>query len=326
MILRFLVPKNYSMYDLTRPPGTTNMGSGIGVKYARVEEAASQLHDAKRIFDVADADGADIVFADWLWFCVGSVDVNHQIDSFLRLPQPKVIYGSELCALGWGRNLLNGLVNNVQLITHCCDYQRRMYGVMGIYHSTYLCDPVPPVFRPDPVKVPRLVFMGQISAAKRSHLVIEILQGLKGTGIETAYIGNVRMWGSQHHNKANNSFQQQISRLADLYVPRASQAETAQVVNGSNCFGHVAHHDTACESQQENGSAANITFGLTHPLMWERTKYRFETVDALVDAVVAYPFGEEQHELDMVETLEIADGWSYGSFHGQLHTILETLL
>lgn len=328
MTIRFLVPEPYHNFDLTRPPGTTNMGSGIGIKYARVEEACATMGDldAKRIWRVEDAEGADIVFADWLWFCVGRVNLGYQIDSFLRLPTRKIIYGSEMCALGWARNTLKTLMENVQLITHCCEYQRALYRVAGIYHSAYLSDPVPEhVFTPSPTKRCQLVCMGQISAAKRSEEVVKLFRLLKGSHVRTTYIGNIRMWGSQHHDKLNNALQEQIANTADIYIPSASQAQVAEVVNESSYFAHVAHHDTACESQQENGSAANVIFGLTHPLMRERTKYRYATIEDMAEDILTYPFGFEQHDDDMTEQLVIADRWSYASFRQQLEGVIATI-
>ena len=329
MNIRFLVPEPYHNYDLSRPPGTSNLGSGIGVKYARVEEACGvyMKTPAKRIWRTEDAEGADIVFADWLWFCVGRVDRDAQIGAFLKLPMPKAIYGSEMCALGWPRNTVRALVDHVQLVTHCCDYQRRLYRVMEIYHSAYLSDPVPDhIFYPSPKKKCRLVCVGQISEAKRSEKVVELFQRLKGSHVQTVYIGNVRMWGSQHQSKTNNALQEQIAVNADKYIPSASQAETAQIVNESAYFAHVADHDTASESQQENTSAANVTFALTHPLMRERTKYRYETIDAMADEILTYPFGTEEHEEDMIEALTVADRWSYASFGKQMEGVINTLL
>ena len=323
-VLRFLIPEPYHNYDLARPPGTTNLGSGIGIKYARVAEACDM---AKRIYKVEDAADADIVFADWLWFCVGRVDREEQVKAFLKLSMPKVIYGSEMCALGWPRNLLRALTNRVELVTHCCDYQRRLYRPMGIYHSAYLSDPVPEhVFCPSPAKRCRLVCMGQISAAKRSEKVVELFQRLKGSHVETVYLGNVRMWGAQHHDKLNNALQEQIAYAADTYISSASQAQTAEIVNESSFFAHVAHHDTASESQQENTSAANVTFALTHPLMRERTNYRYETIEAMADEILTYPFAMDEHEDDMVEALTVADRWSYASFSKQMEGVIKTLL
>ena len=106
--IKFLVPSKIATYDLSRPPGLRNRGGGMGVKYARVEEA-SRIHFCQRITSVDEIEPHDIVFADWLWF-VASDDKVDAVKSFIELPNVKGIYGSELSILNCQSKLVKQLI------------------------------------------------------------------------------------------------------------------------------------------------------------------------------------------------------------------------
>ena len=141
--IKFLVPSKFAKYDLSRPPGLRNTGGGMGVKYARVEQA-SRIHFCQRITSVDEIEPDDIVFADWLWFVASDgIDKVDCVKPFIELPNVKGIYGSELSVLTWAGKLLDQAIANADVITHNTEYQRQLYRVLGIYTSRFWCDPIP---------------------------------------------------------------------------------------------------------------------------------------------------------------------------------------
>ena len=194
--LKFLIPAQFMNYDLLKPPSFANTGSGVGVKYARIEEAGSPYYNCESVSDTSAVEMGDIVFADWLWFCAtqgkGIID---QVKDFIVMQNPKCIYGSECCVVTWPQQLIRQLVQNVNIITHNTEYQKSLYQTINIYNSRFLCDPVPEeIFSPHPRKKRRLVAVGQISRAKRSEAVLEIFTSLKDTGVERCYVGGSLVW------------------------------------------------------------------------------------------------------------------------------------
>lgn len=322
--LDFLVPSPFVKYDLSRPPGFRNLGSGVGVKYARVEQAGGDNYTCRRISDVSEIEST-IIFADWLWFVV-EADPIDQVKSFLALDNKlKIIYGSELCVLGWSLNLLHRLLEGVDLVTYNTHYQRKLYRTRGIYNSRFLCDPIPEqTFFPIDEKERRLVCVGQISEAKRSDAVLKIFSELQGN-VETAYIGGNFVWGA-NHNKADGDLHQSIQGIADIFIENATELEVAKIVNSSSFFAHTAMMDTCSCSQQENSTAGNITFALTHPTMRERTPYCFDTVDELVEVLLEYPeLGSECHTKDVSEALATSESWSYAAWRNQVAQLLKMI-
>ena len=326
--LKFLLPSQFSSYDLLNPPGPHNRGGGVGVKYARIEEAGGDAYDCQRISDVQDVGPEDIVFADWLWFCsTGGKSIVDQVKSFIELPSPRCVYGSELCVLTWPQNVLQRLVEHTDLITHNTAYQRNLYEVIGIYNSRFLCDPVPaPAFAPSAQKKRRrLVCMGQISEAKRSDAVVEIFERLEGSEVERCYIGGCMAWGTYYQDKRSGQLHKQIESLSDLFIENATQQEATEIINESSFYAHVSYHDVASSSNQENMAAGNIVFGLMHPVLRERTKYRFAKPEALAEAVVKYPFQTEKHQEAMKQTVSSAADWSYEAWQEQIDAILRLI-
>lgn len=322
-ILDFLIPHFCVDYDLSLPPSLSNAGSGVGVKYARVVEAGEPEYLCRRIDNVNDVQ-SDIVFADWLWFCTGEDEgLIDRIKAFLALENKiKIIYGSELCVLAWSRNVLDRLLSGVNFVTHNTDYQRKMYRILGIYNSMFLCDPIPPRFTPSSKKERRLVCMGQISEAKRSEAVIDIFTLLSDTDVETVYLGGRLLWGSPNNNRQANDMQREIKNIADVFIENADEETVTNEVNISSFFGHVAYHDVASCSQQENATAGNITFALTHPTMKERTPYLFDDVETLAEAVSDYTLESEQHNIDKNRAIKISEQWSYQAWNTQIEDIL----
>ena len=326
--LKFLLPAKFVDYDLLKPPGPNNIGGGVGVKYARIEEAGGEDYRCTRIAETSAVEADDVVFADWLWFCAtDGKSISDQAKAFIELQNPKCIYGSELCVLTWPQNVLQRLVEHTDLITHNTAYQRNLYEVIGIYNSRFLCDPVPaPAFAPSAQKKRRrLVCMGQISEAKRSDAVVEIFERLEGSEVERCYIGGCMAWGTGYQDKRSGQLHKQIESLSDLFIENATQQEATEIINESSFYAHVSYHDVASSSNQENMAAGNIVFGLTHPVLRERTKYRFAKPEALAEAVVKYPFQTEKHQEDMKQTVSCAADWSYEAWQEQINAILRLI-
>ena len=318
LVLKFLVPAEFADYDLCLPPSYKNTGSSVAIKYARIED----IIECNRVSKIEDAKDADLVFADWLWFVAGQ-DINlfDQAKSFVDLPCAKVLYGSELSVLGWPRQLVHLLSEEALISTYNTEYQRRLYRTIGIYNSRLLSDPVPPLFFPDPKKRLRLVCVGQINDAKNSSSVLKIFEQLKGK-IELAYVGGASMWGQGFEDKISGELHHKIAALSDIFIENATEAQVAVVVNESSYFAHVTYHDVSSVSQQEAMSSANVTFALGHPLMRERTPYRFANAKELAQAVLDYPYLSEQHETDMIEAMTVAEAWSYEAWEQQVKQIM----
>ena len=311
-------------YDLEKPPGLRNVGGGIGTKYARVEEA-SEWHECRNIATIKEIEADDIVFADWLWF-VGDQEANRvdKIKEFIELPNIKGVYGSELSVLTWPSKEREQLVASVDFITHNTEYQRQLYQAVDIYNSCFLCDPIPEdVFVPTRnTQKRRLVCMGQISLAKRSDAVVEIFKHLKDSGVERCYIGGKQLWGDYKTGRIESDLHDEIKAASDLFIENAKQAELAENINNSAFYGHVSHHDVASSGCQENMLGGSVVFGLGHPMLKERTPYRFDNPKELADAIKSYKIGSEQHIADVKRMIKTAEQWSYAAWNKQIETVL----
>jgi len=326
--LKFLLPAKFVNYDLLKPPGPNNIGGGVGVKYARIEEAGGEEYRCTRIAETGAVEADDIVFADWLWFCAtDGKSMSDQAKAFIELQNPKCIYGSELCVLTWPQKLIQRLIENADLITYNTEYQRELYRVIGIHNSRFLCDPVPEsLFFPSLHKMQRrLVCVGQISEAKRSIAVLKIFEKLRDSGVERFYIGGSMAWGNKYSYKKDAQLHNQIKAVSDSFIENATQGEMAEIINESAFYVHVSYHDVASSSNQENMSAGNITFGLTHPVLRERTPYRFDKPASLAQAVADYPFQTKKHQQDITKVVETANQWSYTAWREQISAILRLI-
>ena len=293
-----LIPYTLAGYNLLKSPGPDNQGGGVSTKYARCETIPGEI-SFRRITTIAEVN-SNTVFADWLWFSgafLGSKQdetKEKRIQDFLSLDVKfKGISGTELNAVSWAekdrRMLIRGVdgLKGVDCITHVNDYQKKMYRYCGIMGSKFLCDPINEYLFYPARKENRLVCMGQVGWHKRSALVIKLFELLKGSEIETCYLGGSAMWGNVK-NTEYNAIHEEVEAVADRFVENATEAQCAYWLNNSKYYAHVAWHDTSPISQRENMMSGNVTFALTHPSMKEVTPYCFETVEELAAAILAY--------------------------------------
>ena len=198
--LKFLIPSHFVPFNLLQAMGPKNVGGGVALKYARIEEAGHPDFVCKRISSVTEVDPGDIVFADWMWFCVFPDDDKEsapidQVKAFVELPNRKIIYGSEFCVCTLPRNLIGQAIDGADMILHNCQHLRRLYRAVGIFDSRFLCDPIPQVFTPSILKTRKVVCVGLISEAKNTQAAASLFEQLKGTGVETVFIGGKSLWG-----------------------------------------------------------------------------------------------------------------------------------
>ena len=325
--LKFLIPLDFSNFDLLKPMGPKNLGGGVALKYARVEEAATPYFNCKRIGLTNEIQPDDIVFVDWMWFCVteDETSVVDRVKQLIEIPNPKIIYGSEFCVVKLPFNLVRQIVDHTDMVLHNSIHLRNLYRIIGIYDSFFLSDPIPPIFMPSIAKKPRLVCMGQISEAKNTQAAVSIFEGLKDTGIERVFLGGKSLWGQEFVNMRATYLQDAIESASDLFIENATQNEVAKICNESTFYGHYAFHDVSSYSGQENMRSGNIMFGLGHPILKERTDYRFDTVESFTEAIANYSLGADQYQTDLKRTLEMAEQWSYESWHSQMSVILGRL-
>ena len=297
MAMDCLMPYTLAGYDLMKPPGPGNSGGGVATKYARCASIPGGLN-FRRITTVSEVD-TDIVWADWLWFSpayLGDEEDNKEqrIRDFLSLDVKfKGISATELNVCTWANNhrrmLINGVddLKGVDCITHVNDYQKRMYQYCGIKNSKFLCDPINEYQFYPARKENRLVCMGQIGWHKRSRLVANLFKALKGSDIETCYLGGSKMWGNAK-NAEYNQLHDEVEVVADTFVENATEAQCAYYVNTSKYYAHLAWHDVSPISQRENMMSGNVSFALTHPSMQEVTPNTYDTVEEMAEGIITY--------------------------------------
>ena len=327
--LTFLIPSHFVDYDLKKPMGPANIGGGVALKYARVEEAGPPEFNCVRIGSTNDIKPDDVVFVDWMWFCITrdeSEGIVDRVKQFVEIPNPKIIYGSEFCVASVPYKTIVPAIESANMVLHNSDLLRKLYRTIGIYNSRFLSDPVPPIFSPVMNKKPRIICMGQISEAKNTEAVITIFEGLRGTGIERYFLGGISLWGEKElEYKWAIDLQNEIEAVSDVFLENVSQSEVTKACNMATFYAHFAIHDMSSFAGQENMSAGNIVFGLRHPICQERTSYWFNTPEELAEAIKRYDLESDIYQKDVDKTLEIAGQWSYESWQIQMSDILERL-
>ena len=325
--LKFLIPPDFANFDLLKPMGPGNLGGGVALKYARVEEAGTPCFNCKRISLTNEIQPDDIVFVDWMWFCVIKDDAQpvDRVKAFIEIPNHKIIYGSEFCVSSMPRQLITSAVEKADMVLHNSNQLRNLYRTIGIHDSWFLSDPVPPIFAPSMFKTPRLICVGQISEAKNTEAAITIFEGLEGTGIERYFLGGMSLWGDIPEDKGVIALQNRVRDAADVFIENGTQEEVAKACNGATFYAHFAIHDVSSYAGQENMSAGNIVFGLTHPILRERTQLRFDTPESLTKAIADYSLDAEDYHADVKETLRLAHKWSYEAWRVQMSDVLGRL-
>ena len=319
-----LVAYPHADHDLLRPPGKTNAGGSVPLKYARTAVMAGN-HHFRLITSLAEIE-SDILFADWLWFDQAfldhrAVNPDEQIAMFLDVDvRFRGISGTELSVMTWPDARRRKLVENVDCITHVNEYQRELYKYCGIQDSKRLCDPVPETLFYPAQKTKRLICMGQIANAKRSDLVYELFKALRDTDIETCYIGSSTTWGAALHEE-DIALEKAIKSIADVFLGDCTQIDAAYWLNRSTFYAHVGWQDVGSIAQREAAMAGVITFALTHPSMKEVPAYRCETLQELATAVVNYPM--EAFEKDSERARNFAMAYNaYEAWHQQILAIV----
>ena len=192
--MNILVPKSLTQFDITKPLGMKNPGGGMGTKYSRVRDLLSQRYPNIRLVSDIDEIDSDSVIVDAFWF---ASNPKEKVDAFLDKEfRFSLLYGSQENLLTWPNTPRKKLLGSITHITHNCRYQQNLYRVCGIYHSRFLCDPVPEhIFYPAP-KNPRIFCSGQISWEKNTIELIKLYRILQEeTDIKTCYAGTATLWG-----------------------------------------------------------------------------------------------------------------------------------
>ena len=320
--MKLLVPERMVKFDLGLPAGLRNAGGGVGVKWARVEEALRLRYpDISRVSSLDEVEG-DAVIVEPFWF--GS-DYKDSVKAFLeRKFQFSMVYGTQEELIRWPASLRNALLENVTCITHNCEYLRKIYQCCGIYHSQVLCDPVPShIFYPTQ-KVQRIFASGQISWEKNTESVIALFRALRGSGIETHFLGSATMWGETGISDDNVALrfrlQSELQSVTDVFHGNLSQAEVAHVANASMHYVHVAHYDVSVQRQQEAALGGAVLWGLKHPINIERPVFSYNTPQECADALVQF----DDVEAQSARVLKYAERyWSYEAFLHQFDIIMK---
>ena len=323
-MIDILIPDFIEQYDLSRPPSRSNPGGGLGVKYARVEEVLSRRYKVRRVSSL-EAVRSDFVIVEPLWFEWGEVGWEKRWGDFLGHAFDRVlVFGSDQTLFRCPQYLREGILQNVDWVTHNCDYQRNMFAVGGIYDSLFLCDPVPEhVFYPAQ-KARRVYASGQISSEKRTGDLIELFGYLQGSSIETCYIGSASTWGDKENpfavaNRAQLA--RELEAVTDVFLGNVSQAEAAFWSNSSLFHMHVAQYDCSCQNQQEAALSGAVLWGLTHPINAERPVQQFSCVASCAEAIERMDAESVQRcSADIVEVARSL--WSYEAFDAQFHRII----
>ena len=324
--MQLLIPPHMAGYDLTRAPGPQNHGGGVGVKYARMQQALSTLYPAERISSLEDVT-ADTVIVDWLWFGYQGFHTRADaIDAFIQKGIRNVMLcGSETNVLCWQPQLLTKLLKSVRWVTHNCEYQRQMYRSAGIYDSHYLCDPVPERLFYPAQKAARLIASGQVSWQKRSEAVSQLFMLLKGSGIETCYLGSATLWGDKESEVAQADrfrLERDIEQAADIFHRNVPQAEMAYWTNTAQHYVHVAYHDCSSQGMQEAALAGAVLWGLQHPICAERPVFMFDTIEELADGLIHFPTPQLSIRAEEVHTFA-HKSWSMEAFERQFTRIVQ---
>lgn len=322
--MNLLVPESVARFDLSRAPGMTNPGGGMGTKYARAEEVLSRRYPTvRRVWELEQIDTSSVI-VDALWF---PGEMEEKIDAFLaRGFRFSMLYGSQENLLSWPERLRQKLLSDIDVITHNCEYQRAMYRSVGIYHSQFLCDAVPEeVFSPAP-KEPRIFASGQISTEKNTPALIELFYWLQDLDIQTCYMGSATLWGESVSSSAVSEryqLQAELESVTDEFHGNLSQAQVARISNTSAYHVHVAHYDCSCQNQQEAALGGAVLFGLGHPINAERPVMGALSIEGLVDAITTvHTVGEGQaYQAEIHE--HALRHWSYEAFLGQFDKILQ---
>ena len=321
MHIDILVPKAIVGFDAQKPVGDSNAGGGMGIKYARVEEALLHRYPSVSRISRLDKVTADVVMIDPTLFVWGTTVPTVAELQELEIPF-SLLSCEEQTIMGLPNRNRRDLVKSSTWITHNGVYLRSMLRSCGIYQSQFLCAPVPEHLFYPAKKVPRIVAIGQVSWEKNTEAVIDIFRALQGSGIETVYIGSATSWGLSDYfetTSLRHRLEDSLREVTDVFLGNVSQQEVARWLNTSMHHLHVAHYDTSCQNQQEAALSGCILWGLTHPLSAERPVFWFEEPLACAEAIRGYTYdagrAEEIHRHALAK-------WSYAAFLNQFDKLM----
>ena len=327
-----LVPQPVAAYDLAQPPSLANPGGGVGVKYARVEQALAQHYSVRRVHLLEDVQVSadDVLIVDALWFNWNNQDVREEkLARFLQCNFSRVLlYGSEQNLLRWPANVRYQLLDNVTWVTHNSAYLQAMHRVAGVHHSRFLCDPVPETLFYPEQKYRRIYASGQISWEKSTDKVVEVFALLKDTDIQTCYIGSATTWGDGDCSAADaerKRLEQELRSVTDVFLGNILQSQAARWANSALYHLHAAQHDTSCQNQQEAALGGAVLWGLTHPINTERPVFQFTEPKALVEALLQFDAQDDVLARCREVLAHATERWTYPAFHTQFSDIVGRL-
>lgn len=295
MDITLLVSDEMENYSLERAPGPNNIGGGMGVKWARMEQCLSAAYDVKRTSRL-DRVETDFVLVEPYWFKWGTgwtagapQNIEKRLDAVLERSFRRVMVCSEehsLCL--WPARLRDKLVSNVDWITHNCDYLRNLYRASGIGYSQLLCAAVPEYMFYPVQKRNRVYAASHISWQKQTHQLIELFGLLQDTDIETVYAGGFNLWGGMLNKKestTNAQLEAELEEVTDIFLGNVPHMQVAYHANAAKHHVHVAYHDVGCQAQQEAALGGATLWGLGHPLNQERPVRQFTDIQELAVAL-----------------------------------------
>ena len=320
-----LVPGTIADYDLSKPPGLDNPTAGMGVKYARVEDALRRRYpNARRVTHLEDV-SAEVVMVDPLWFRNAAHDNRLRIaDEFVQKGfNRSILYASDHYLMTMPDELRRKIIPNVTWVTHNSDYQRNAFRSRGIYHSEYLCDPIPDVFAPT-TKVPRVYTASQVNWSKRIDDLIEIYEILHPTHVETVFVGSATMWGhtgSGAESSQRYRLQDALKEVCDVFLGNGPETEVAQWANASMHHLLVSQHDCSSQNQEEAGLSGCVLWGTGHPLNRERPVFQCSRPRDIAEAILE--MDEAECVARSAQVREYAyTHWSYDAFLNQLENLV----
>lgn len=325
-MIDILLPMAVANYDMSKPPGPDNPTCGMGLKFARVEDALRRRYpDVRRVSNIEDVT-AETVIVEASWFRMPTREERlARLDTFLRKAFSRVLlYGSEQFPMVMPDEIRRALIPNVTWVTHCSAYQKEAFRTRGIFHSEYLCDPIPDMFAPTP-KVQRIYTASQIGWDKRTQDLIEIYKALRYTDIETVFIGSATMWGDRVGAKEQSlrfRLQAELREICDVYIGNASSAEVATWANASMHHVHVSQHDCSSPNQEEAALSGCVLWGMAHPMNTHRPVYQYARPSEIVDGILK--LDASLCAMRSEEVRQYAQSqWSYEAFLQQFEFLLQ---
>ena len=187
----------------------------------------------------------------------------------------KYLLCSEFTPLRWKGKQLSEIIPALHAVFASCYFQQDLFNAIDIESEAVVYEPVNEHLFYPTAKQDWVIAIGSPTHMKNIDAILEIFEGLEGSGLKRIFIGSPIVWGQMTGLKNESSFQdtmrkyEQLKAVCDEHYVASAPTVVAYFLSQAKYYLNFAYHETCCRTAMEAMLCGTGILAGEHPLFEE---------------------------------------------------------